>query len=177
MLSNYFVDIETTDDEEEITTVSPTSVMMTGPSKKRTTKKKKKKKDPNAPKRNMSAYVIFSVHIRPSVKEENPEASFGDISRIISAKYKALDDDQRKILVERAKVDSERYKSEMANYEDAPSPNLLPSGNAGTTTTTTAKFSDKSMYFYYYSFFIIYYLLLLIYIIVSNTSIHFPVLS
>jgi hypothetical protein len=37
--------------------------------------KKKAKKDPNAPKRNMSAYFLYSVHIRPIIKEENPEAS------------------------------------------------------------------------------------------------------
>jgi len=80
------------------------------------TKKKGKKKDPNVPKIAMNAYMIYSAHIRPSVKEENPEASFGDISGIISAKYKALDDDQRKVFVERAKVDLARYKSEMANY-------------------------------------------------------------
>ena len=117
MSSNYFVDIETTDDEEEITTVSPTSVMMTGQSKKRTTKKKKKKKDPNAPKRNMSAYLIFSVHIRPSVKEENPEASFGDISRITSAKYKALDANERKEFNEKAAADKARYQHEKEDYD------------------------------------------------------------
>jgi hypothetical protein len=32
-------------------------------------KRKKAKKDPNAPKRNMSAYFLYSVYIRPIVKE------------------------------------------------------------------------------------------------------------
>lgn len=40
--------------------------------------RKKQKKDPNAPKRNMSAYFLYSVHIRPTVKQENPDASFGE---------------------------------------------------------------------------------------------------
>lgn len=79
-------------------------------------KRKKAKKDPNAPKRNMSAYFLFSVHIRPSVKDENPEAAFGDIARIISAKYKALDGDERKEWDEKAAEDKERYQREMEAY-------------------------------------------------------------
>merc|ERR1719375_1528617 len=79
-------------------------------------KRKKAKKDPNAPKRNMSAYFLFSVHIRPTVKDENPEAAFGDIARIISAKYKALGDDERKEWEEKAAEDKERYQREMEAY-------------------------------------------------------------
>lgn len=40
--------------------------------------KTKAKKDPNAPKRNMSAYMFFSADWRERVKEENPEAGFGE---------------------------------------------------------------------------------------------------
>lgn len=79
-------------------------------------KRKKAKKDPNAPKRNMSAYFLFSVHIRPSVKDENSDASFGDIARIISAKYKALDEDERKVWEKKAAADKERYQQEMEAY-------------------------------------------------------------
>lgn len=42
-------------------------------------KKKRKKKDPNAPKRPMTAYLLYSNDIRKQVKEENPDFSFGDI--------------------------------------------------------------------------------------------------
>jgi len=79
-------------------------------------KRKKAKKDPDAPKRNMSAYFLFSVHIRPTVKEENPEAAFGDIARIISAKYKALKDSERKVWEDKAAEDKERYQREMEAY-------------------------------------------------------------
>jgi hypothetical protein len=51
------------DDEEEVT-------------------KKKRKKDPNAPKRNMSAYFLFSQEIRPTIREENPQATFGEIAKV-----------------------------------------------------------------------------------------------
>lgn len=80
-------------------------------------KRKKAKKDPNAPKRNMSAYFLFSVHIRPTVKEENPEATFGDIARIISAKYKALDvDTDKKDWEAKAAEDKIRYQTQMEAY-------------------------------------------------------------
>ena len=42
-------------------------------------KKKRKKKDPNAPKRGKSAFMFFSMAMRPSIKEANPEATFGGL--------------------------------------------------------------------------------------------------
>eukprot|EP00532_Pseudo-nitzschia_australis_P017063 CAMPEP_0168248536 /NCGR_PEP_ID=MMETSP0141_2-20121125/1508_1 /TAXON_ID=44445 /ORGANISM="Pseudo-nitzschia australis, Strain 10249 10 AB" /LENGTH=158 /DNA_ID=CAMNT_0008184445 /DNA_START=557 /DNA_END=1034 /DNA_ORIENTATION=+ len=79
-------------------------------------KRKKAKKDPNAPKRNMSAYFLFSVFVRPSVKEENPEAAFGDIARIISAQYKTLDAKEREKWDNKAAADKERYQRQMEAY-------------------------------------------------------------
>ena len=42
-------------------------------------KKKKAKKDPNAPKRAQSAYFLFMNSNRERIKEENPDAAFGEI--------------------------------------------------------------------------------------------------
>jgi hypothetical protein len=80
-------------------------------------KKKKKKKDPDAPKRNMSAYFLYSVHIRPTIKEENPEASFGTIAKLISAKFKALPEKERKRWDVKAEEDKARYQGEMQRYK------------------------------------------------------------
>jgi len=55
------------DDDEEV--VQP----------KRRGKKSKKNKDPNKPKRNMSAYFLYSNANRAQIKADNPEASFGDL--------------------------------------------------------------------------------------------------
>ncbi|KAL7579426.1 hypothetical protein ACA910_014090 [Epithemia clementina (nom. ined.)] len=79
--------------------------------------RKKQKKDPNAPKRNMSAYFLYSVHIRPVVKEENPDASFGDIARLISERFKNLSAKEKKTWQDKAVVDKERYKREMTDYD------------------------------------------------------------
>jgi HMG (high mobility group) box len=80
-------------------------------------KGKKAKKDPNAPKRNMSAYFLFSIEARQNVKEENPEASFGDIARLISEKFKNLSEKERKIWDAKAAADKERYNAEMVDYK------------------------------------------------------------
>lgn len=80
-------------------------------------KKKKQKKDPSAPKRNMSAYFLYSIHARPIVKEENPDATFGEIARIISAKFKALTATERAEWDEKAVSDKERYSAEMEDYK------------------------------------------------------------
>ena len=40
---------------------------------------KRKKKDPNAPKRPQSSFFLYSNAMRESVKENNPDASFGDV--------------------------------------------------------------------------------------------------
>ena len=47
--------------------------------KKRKAKGTKKGKDPSKPKRNMSAFFLYSNANRPRVKAENPDASFGEL--------------------------------------------------------------------------------------------------
>mmetsp|Transcript_54221 Transcript_54221/g.131548 ORF Transcript_54221/g.131548 Transcript_54221/m.131548 type:complete len:203 (+) Transcript_54221:106-714(+) len=80
-------------------------------------KRKKQKRDPNAPKRNMSAYFLYSVHIRPSIKANNPEASFGDIARMISAQFKQLSPNERAVWDAKADADKQRYLAEKEAYE------------------------------------------------------------
>jgi hypothetical protein len=66
----------------------------------------------------MSAYFVYSIAARPTVKTDNPEASFGDIARLISQKFKALVPKERKIWDEKAVADKERYTREMVDYKD-----------------------------------------------------------
>uniref|UniRef100_A0A7S1Z4C9 HMG box domain-containing protein n=1 Tax=Trieres chinensis TaxID=1514140 RepID=A0A7S1Z4C9_TRICV len=84
-----------------------------GPKKKQ----QKKAKDPNAPKRNQSSYFLYSKAIRPEVKEENPDASFGGIAKIISQQFKALPQSERAKWDKAAAQDKERYQRELAEYE------------------------------------------------------------
>ncbi|CEP14314.1 hypothetical protein [Parasitella parasitica] len=77
-------------------------------------KKKRTKKDPNAPKRGLSAYMFFSQDQRATVKEENPEATFGQIGKILGDKWKNMSDEQKKPYVKKAEADKKRYEDEKA---------------------------------------------------------------
>mmetsp|Transcript_8463 Transcript_8463/g.13758 ORF Transcript_8463/g.13758 Transcript_8463/m.13758 type:complete len:192 (+) Transcript_8463:168-743(+) len=85
------------------------------PKKKK--KAKKKKKDPNAPKRNMSSFFLYSNATRNDVKTANPEAKFGEIAQIISRHFKALPEEEREYWNEKAAEDKERYLRAKAIYE------------------------------------------------------------
>mmetsp|Transcript_3592 Transcript_3592/g.5581 ORF Transcript_3592/g.5581 Transcript_3592/m.5581 type:complete len:231 (-) Transcript_3592:108-800(-) len=79
-------------------------------------KAKKAKKDPNKPKRNQSAFFLYSNDVRSRVRQENPEAAFGDIAKLISKEFKALASKERKVWDKKAAKDKERYQREMADY-------------------------------------------------------------
>lgn len=58
--------------------------------------KLKKTKDPNAPKRPMSAYLMYANKYRAKVRADNPFASNGETSKILSTMWKELPGDERK---------------------------------------------------------------------------------
>jgi len=64
----------------------------------------------------MSAFFLYSIDARPQVKGDNPDATFGEIARIISAQYKELSEKERKIYDDKAVADKARYEREMAAY-------------------------------------------------------------
>lgn len=81
-------------------------------------KKKKKKKDPNAPKRNQSAFFLYSNATRADIKAAQPDLAFGEIAKVISVNFKALPAEERAYWDEKAAADKERYQKEMAAYRD-----------------------------------------------------------
>lgn len=80
-------------------------------------KKKKKKKDPNAPKRNQSAFFLYSNATRAEVRATNPDLAFGQVAQEISRNFKALPAEERQYWDQKAAADKVRYQREMANYK------------------------------------------------------------
>merc|ERR1711879_839273 len=76
----------------------------------------KKQKDPNAPKKAQSAYMIFCNENRPIVKEENPDASFGEMGKLLGARWKELSDEGKKPYNDKAEQDKGRYEREKQAY-------------------------------------------------------------
>jgi len=78
---------------------------------------KKSKKDKNAPKRALSAYMFFSQDWRERIKAENPDAGFGEIGKLLGAKWKELDDSEKKPYIEQAARDKARAEQEKSEYD------------------------------------------------------------
>ncbi|EFE37606.1 hypothetical protein TRV_07738, partial [Trichophyton verrucosum HKI 0517] len=72
--------------------------------------------DPNAPKRGLSAYMIFANEQRAAVREENPNITFGQVGKVLGERWKALSDKQRVPYEEKAATDKQRYEDEKAAY-------------------------------------------------------------
>jgi hypothetical protein len=69
-------------------------------SKKKSSKKRKSKgskSDQPKKKRTPSAFLLYSSSVREEVKKENPEAAFGEIGKLIGARWQALDADAKKV--------------------------------------------------------------------------------
>jgi len=75
-----------------------------------------KEKDPAAPKRPLSAYMFFSQDQRERVKQANPEAGFGDVGRLLGAKWKEMSDAEKKPYNDMANRDKARAEAEKAAY-------------------------------------------------------------
>ncbi|KAJ3093732.1 Non-histone chromosomal protein 6 [Phlyctochytrium planicorne] len=77
----------------------------------------KKKKDPNAPKKPMSPYLIWSNENRARIKEENPEAGFADIGKLLGAEWKKVTDSEKEAYKKMAEKDKARYEKEQKSYK------------------------------------------------------------
>jgi len=64
--------------------------------------------------------MFFSVAKRSEIKDANPDASFGEIGKLVGVAWKELSDDKKAKWEEKAKQDKLRYKNEMDEYS-APS--------------------------------------------------------
>ena len=66
--------------------------------KKPKTPKKKKKKDPNEPSKPVSAYALFFRDTQAAIKRQNPNATFGEVSKIVASMWDGLAEDQKQVL-------------------------------------------------------------------------------
>jgi len=74
--------------------------------------KKRAKKERVGPKKALSAYMLFCKAERSTVKENNPEAGFGELGKLLGAQWKGMDDDDKEEFKELALVDKQRYLDE-----------------------------------------------------------------
>jgi hypothetical protein len=83
-------------------------------------RKGKPEKDCNAPKRNMSAYLLYQNAMRDQFKRENPGMTFGQLAKYTSHMYKNLTPDEKATWEARAHQDKARFDSEISTYIPPP---------------------------------------------------------
>eukprot|EP01083_Nonionella_stella_P040002 108789_1 len=76
----------------------------------------KKPKDLNAPKKNQSSYFIFSNERRPILQSQDKKRPVTDISKTISAEWKAMDPSTKKTYEEKAAQQKQKYKIAFEEY-------------------------------------------------------------
>ncbi|KAG4305832.1 hypothetical protein PORY_000742 [Pneumocystis oryctolagi] len=79
---------------------------------------KRMKKDPGAPKRGLSAYMFFAQENRELVKTENPNATFGQIGKLLGERWKNMSPKDKQPYENRAKKDKERFETEKSQWRN-----------------------------------------------------------
>ena len=78
--------------------------------------KVKKKKDPNAPKKDRSAYLFFCNENRTKIKAEMTESTQKELYGEIGRQWRALSDSKKAKYKKMAEEDKSRYEKEVAEY-------------------------------------------------------------
>jgi len=74
-------------------------------------------RDPLAPKRPLTAYILFSNAMRPQLQaKDSPVLPFSEIARVLTQEWGALTDDNRQPYVRAAAQEKERYVRECAIF-------------------------------------------------------------
>merc|ERR1712021_286723 len=79
-------------------------------------RKQRKKKDPNAPKRPMSSYFLFMNASRPQVRKENPDASIGEVAKIMGKLWGEIEPADKAKYDKDAAAAKKKWEAEKAAY-------------------------------------------------------------
>jgi len=120
---------------------SSTKKKTTTKGKKRTSTKKKK--DPDAPKKALTAWILYFSGQRENIKKKNPELLFGELTKQASKQWRKLPDAKRKKYDDMAAADKKRYEREMKAYNKKKSMESSEEESSEEESKSRSK-SDKS---------------------------------
>lgn len=81
-------------------------------------KRRRKKKDPNAPKKNLSPFFIFSKLKRPEIMKDHPSKGVGEISKVLSAEWSSMTEEDKAQYVRLSEEDKVRYQKQLEQYKE-----------------------------------------------------------
>ncbi|XP_042566392.1 TOX high mobility group box family member 4b isoform X2 [Clupea harengus] len=79
-------------------------------------KKARKKKDPNEPQKPVSAYALFFRDTQAAIKGQNPNATFGEVSRIVASMWDSLGEEQKQVYKRKTETAKKEYLKALAAY-------------------------------------------------------------
>ncbi|XP_014477167.1 PREDICTED: high mobility group protein 20A [Dinoponera quadriceps] len=83
----------------------------------RAKKRKKTLRDATAPKQPLTGYFRFLNDRREKVRNENPNLSFTEITKLLASEWSTLPPDQKQQYLDAAEQDKERYNREISDYK------------------------------------------------------------
>uniref|UniRef100_A0A8P0PAC6 TOX high mobility group box family member 4 n=2 Tax=Canis lupus familiaris TaxID=9615 RepID=A0A8P0PAC6_CANLF len=86
--------------------------------KKHKAPKTKKKKDPNKPQKPVSAYALFFHDTQAALKGQNPNATFGKVSKIVASMWDSLGEEQKQVYKRKTEAAKKEYLKALAAYKD-----------------------------------------------------------
>ncbi|KAG7321547.1 hypothetical protein KOW79_014405 [Hemibagrus wyckioides] len=104
------------DDADEALKSGAEKRAATDVAKKPKTPKKKKKKDPNEPQKPVSAYALFFRDTQAAIKGQNPNATFGEVSKIVASMWDGLGEEQKQVYKKKTETAKKEYLKQLAAY-------------------------------------------------------------
>ncbi|XP_034557923.1 TOX high mobility group box family member 4-A [Notolabrus celidotus] len=80
-------------------------------------KKVRRKKDPNEPQKPVSAYALFFRDTQAAIKGQNPNASFGEVSKIVASMWDSLAEEQKQVYKRKYESAKMEYVKALAAYK------------------------------------------------------------
>ncbi|KAM9718247.1 LOW QUALITY PROTEIN: TOX high mobility group box family member 4b [Menidia menidia] len=84
-------------------------------------KKGRKKKDPNEPQKPVSAYALFFRDTQAAIKGQNPNATFGEVSKIVASMWDSLGEEQKQVYKRKNEAAKKEYLKALGEYRESQS--------------------------------------------------------
>ncbi|CAN9509563.1 unnamed protein product [Ophioblennius macclurei] len=79
----------------------------------------KPRKDPNEPQKPVSAYALFFRDTQAAIKGQNPNATFGEVSKIVASMWDSLGEEQKQVYKRKNEAAKRDYLKALAEYKSS----------------------------------------------------------
>lgn len=80
-------------------------------------RKEKKIKDPNAPKKPLSPYLLYTQERRSNLLKERPTLGHKEVISVMAEEWRKMNESEKAVYNKKIDVDKERYRKQKEDYE------------------------------------------------------------